>query len=168
MFAQRTKLSAVVTISLMFAVTGCAAEKRENQAPDHDNGRAPYVIGLGEIMGLTQMRHAKLWFAGRAGNWDLAGYELDELREGFDDAMRYHRRHKSAPEPLTTMVPQYTDTPVRELDKAIAAHDEAAFTAAFDNLTQGCNGCHEAARFGFNVVTRPTAQTYTNQRFAPR
>jgi hypothetical protein len=37
-------------------------------------------------MTLTQMRHAKLWFAGQAANWPLAAYELDELHEGMQDA----------------------------------------------------------------------------------
>lgn len=32
-----------------------------------------YFSGLGEIMTLQQMRHAKLWYAGKAFNWDLAG-----------------------------------------------------------------------------------------------
>ena len=36
-------------------------------------------------MPLQQMRHIKLWFAGRAGNWPLADYEIDQLKEGFDD-----------------------------------------------------------------------------------
>ena len=50
---------------------------------------AGYAPGLGEIMTLTQMRHLKLWFAGDAKNWELADYELDELKEGFDDAIEY-------------------------------------------------------------------------------
>src|SRR5262249_41193919 len=41
-----------------------------------------YTPGLGELMTLQQMRHAKLWLAGQAGNWELASYELDELDEG--------------------------------------------------------------------------------------
>lgn len=48
----------------------------------------PYVPGLGEIMGATQMRHLKLWYAGEAGNWPLASYEVDELAEGFADDVR--------------------------------------------------------------------------------
>ena len=45
----------------------------------------PNLPGLGEIMSLQQMRHIKLWFAGHAGNWPLADYEIGELKEGFDD-----------------------------------------------------------------------------------
>ena len=35
----------------------------------------PYKPGLGEFMTATQLRHAKLWFAGKDNNWDLAAYE---------------------------------------------------------------------------------------------
>ena len=47
--------------------------------------KEPYQPGLGEIMALQQMRHIKLWFAGHAGNWPLADYEIGELKEGFED-----------------------------------------------------------------------------------
>ena len=33
-----------------------------------------YKPGLGDIMGAIQMRHAKLWFAGKSLNWQLAAY----------------------------------------------------------------------------------------------
>ena len=36
--------------------------------------------GLGEIMGVIQQHHAKLYYAGTKANWPLAEYELDELR----------------------------------------------------------------------------------------
>lgn len=55
--------------------------------------KAAYAPGLGEIMALPQMRHAKLWLAGSVANWPLAAYELDELREGFSDASKFHPTH---------------------------------------------------------------------------
>ena len=128
---------------------------------------APYVPGLGEIMGATQMRHLKLWYAGEAQNWPLADYELDELAEGFADAAHYHRRHKDVPRPVGELITEFTAGPITALRAAIAAHDPGAFTTAYDALTAGCNGCHEAARFGFNVVIRPSANPYSNQQFAP-
>ena len=128
-----------------------------------------YAPGLGEIMAATQMRHLKLWYAGQAGNWELASYELDELEEGFADAVRFHPEHKQAPRPLTELVPEFTAEPVAALRAAIAKRSQAEFVAAHDELTRGCNACHGAAEFSFNVVTRPTGNPYTNQRVeAPR
>jgi hypothetical protein len=129
-----------------------------------DAGR--YVPGLGEIMALQQMRHAKLWFAGDASNWELAAYETDELEEGFADAMEFHPQHKSSPVPLTAAIPKFTAQPIAALREAIAAHDAAKFAGAFDGLTAGCNSCHGATQFAFNVVVRPRANTFTNQDFA--
>jgi len=126
-----------------------------------------YTPGLGEIMTLTQMRHIKLWFAGEAGNWPLADYELDELEEGFADAARFHPTHKDAPRPLTQLVPEFTDPPLRELRAAVADRDKPSFEAAYDSLTAACNGCHEVAKFSFNVVVRPAANPYSDQQFEP-
>jgi hypothetical protein len=126
---------------------------------------APYTPGLGEIMTLTQMRHAKLWFAGEAANWALADYELKELEEGFEDATRFHPTHADAPRPLTELVPEFMDPPSQALQRAVADRDPTAFVAAYDGLTAACNGCHEATGFGFNVVSRPTTNPYANQDF---
>ena len=160
--AGRLGLLAIVA---SFLISGCSNEKKS--APQYADASGPYVIGLGEIMGLTQMRHAKLWFAGQADNWPLAAYELDELKEGFDDAVRYHPHHKSVPQPLMTMIPEFVGEPIAEIDTAIMTRDRTRFTAAFDRLTAGCNACHKEANFGFNVVKRPTVPPYSNQSFTP-
>jgi len=128
---------------------------------------SPYAPGLGEIMSATQMRHLKLWYAGQAGNWPLAAYEVDELEEGFADSVRLHPLHKDAPRPLTELIPEFTAGPIAALRKAIAGRSQPDFVAAYDALTQGCNACHVAAQFSFNVVARPTANPYSNQRFEP-
>ncbi|HSP99732.1 MAG TPA: hypothetical protein VL049_21125 [Candidatus Dormibacteraeota bacterium] len=157
---NRRLLWVCISAALALAPLGSASAKSAAAA-------APYVPGLGEIMGATQMRHLKLWYAGEAQNWPLAAYEVDELAEGFADAARYHPRHKDAPRPIAELIPEFTAGPISALRAAIAAHDARGFAAAYDGLTAGCNGCHEAARFDFNVVVRPTANPYSNQRFAP-
>jgi hypothetical protein len=42
-------------------------------------------------MAATQLRHAKLWFAGKMNNRDLAAYEIDEIKESLEDAQRSFR-----------------------------------------------------------------------------
>jgi hypothetical protein len=133
----------------------------------HDHGGAGYLPGLGEIMTAVQMRHAKLAIAGAAGNWPLAAYEIDELDEGLDDAVTFHPTHKDMKQSLMDLVPTFMKAPLTDLRAAVDAKDTAKFNTAFDALTAGCNGCHQASDFGFNVVTRPTAPPVTNQDFAP-
>jgi hypothetical protein len=52
-----------------------------------------FTPGLGEFMTFTQVRHAKLWLAGNAGNWELADYEIDELKEGLENVAKYVPAH---------------------------------------------------------------------------
>ena len=127
-----------------------------------------YVPGLGEIMSLQQMRHSKLWLAGKAANWELAAYETDELEEGFADVMRFHPMHKSSPAPLTSMIPALMDPPIQAVRSAIESKDAVQFGVAFQELTSQCNDCHQATGFGFNVVVEPTTNPFANQDFRIR
>lgn len=34
---------------------------------------------LSDLMTRLQLQHAKLWFAGKLSNWDLANYELQQI-----------------------------------------------------------------------------------------
>jgi hypothetical protein len=128
---------------------------------------AGWVPDLGDLMLQQQMRHAKLWFAGEAGNWKLAAYEIAELREGFEEIARLHPTHKDAPVPIDQAIETIIKEPVDNLSQAIAKADRKAFEEAFDNVTAGCNGCHEATDYGFSVLQRPKSNPFPNQNFAP-
>ena len=145
-----------VSCALVFAL---ACSKGESDAA--------YAPGLGEIMILNQIRHAKLWHAAQAGNWPLAEYEVNELEEGFEDAVHFHPTHKTSSVSLAEVIPVMTSGPMKSLRSAIAAKDVVRFAEAFDSLTKACNSCHQATNFGFNVVTRPTGNTFLHQNFAP-
>lgn len=113
------------------------------------------------------MRHTKLWFAGQAGNWELAGYELEEIGEGFDDVIAFHPTHKDAPVAPKDAIPRMVTMPLADLKAAIERKDTAAFTTAYGSLTTACNDCHRAMNFAFNVVQTPATNPYPNQSFAP-
>jgi len=128
-------------------------------------GPEPYVPGLGEIMTFTQLRHQKLWLAGDAANWPLANYELDELEEGFQDAIAFHPTDKSTSVPIAQALPAQTGESIASLRAAIGNQDKAAFVQAFDGLTAACNNCHVLTNHAFNVVVRPAASSFPNQDF---
>src|SRR5258706_3182318 len=48
-----------------------------------------YKPGLGEFMSGIQVHHAKLWFAGQAQNWQLADFEVAELKESLALIKKY-------------------------------------------------------------------------------
>jgi hypothetical protein len=141
----------VLTASVLFAAAQPANE--------------PYKPGLGEFMTATQLRHAKLWFAGNQNNWELAAYEIDEIKEGLEDAARLFPTHDGIP--VAEMIKTIIDPRIENLEKAVRAKSSARFTVAFDELTSGCNSCHTGANKPFIRIQRPIASPLTNQNFAP-
>ena len=109
--------------------------------------RESYEPGLGEFMTATQLRHAKLWFAGKQNNWDLAAYEIDEIKEGLEDAARVHPNFDGVP--VAEMIKTIIDPRIAGLEKAVRAKSSAKFMVAFDELTSGCNSCHAGANKPF-------------------
>ncbi len=144
------------------ALAGLGVAMAAGQVRADANG---YVPGLGEIMSLQQMRHAKLWLAGSRGNWTLADYELDELREGFDDARSHYPTHDGVP--VGAMIAGLTPVPLDAIGKAIERKSPADFAKAFDGLSAACNACHQAAKRGFIRIRRPSGSAFGNQDFNP-
>ena len=114
---------------------------------------------MSEIMAQQQMRHIKLWFAGDAANWPLADYELDQLKDGFDDVAKLLGGD---------LAQQHVGGALSGLEKAIESKDRAAFVAAFDRLSAGCNACHGTLDHAFIVIQRPVLLPYSDQNFSPR
>jgi hypothetical protein len=142
-------------IAVAFSVMLASAEPAKDR----------YAPGLGEFMAATQVRHAKLWFAGKNENWPLAAWEVDEIREGLEDAAKFHASHDGIP--VAEMIKTIIDPRLEKLDRAIAAKSGTQFIAAFDDLTDGCNSCHAAANKPFIRIQRPTVPPFSNQNFAP-
>jgi hypothetical protein len=117
----------------------------------------PYEPGIGDIMAQQQMRHIKLWFAGRAGSWPLADYEAGKLMDGFDDINKQIGGDT---------VDKAVGAPLVALQKAIEGKDRDAFTRAYDQLTAGCNSCHRTLDHAFVVIQRPDILPYSDQSFA--
>jgi hypothetical protein len=120
-----------------------------------------YLPNLGDIMGATQLRHFKLWYAGEARNWELASYEVGQIEDGFFNAARLYR---NIPVEKINMI----DEPLMALDSAIKARDEARFASAFADLTATCNACHRAANVGFITMQIPISSPFSNQSFTPK
>ncbi len=120
---------------------------------------APEGASLGEIMPLQQLRHIKLWFAGSVGNWRLAAYELSQLDDGFGDVNKLLGG---------SVVENTVGDPIRQLRKVLDEKNAAAFPAAFDALSGGCNICHGMLDHAFIVIQRPALLPYSDQSFAPQ
>ncbi len=153
----------VLSTLFLLPVISIAYDLSENKAENvqilvPEKNQNIYTPGLGEIMTVTQMRHSKLWFAGKAANWKLAEYELFELQEGFDDAVKFHPERSK-------LLLKMTASSMEQLKTSISEKSEIKFQASFKALTSSCNACHKATNFGFNRVIVPLSNPFTNQRF---
>lgn len=118
-----------------------------------------YVPGFGEFMNTIQLHHAKLWFAGNDQNWALAGYEIDEMKETFDDLEKYVTDRPEVKE--IPMIRPALDS----MQQAIASKSPSRFKSAYILLTNTCNNCHHATSHAFNIITIPSAPPVTDQQF---
>src|SRR5579862_4722083 len=103
--------AAIAACSAMLAAAGPATDARGQTA------KQTYQPGLGEFMTATQLRHAKLWFAGKNRNWELAAYEVDEIKEGLEDATKLHTTHDGIP--VAEMIKTILDPRLERLQKAV-------------------------------------------------
>ena len=118
-----------------------------------------YSPGLGEFMLSIQMHHAKIWFAGKNGNWDLANFEIDEIRETIGSINKY-----CTDRPEISSLPMI-DQPLDSLKLAITKKNIEAFKSSFILLTNTCNNCHKVTKHGFNVIKIPDIPPVSNQVF---
>ncbi len=118
-----------------------------------------YKPGLGEFMSQIQIHHAKLWFAGKYGNWELANFEVGEIQEALDNIPKYCADRPEI-KSINMIVPA-----MDSLSEAIKEKNENKFSDGFTLLTATCNDCHKATDHGFNVIKIPDVPPVTNQVF---
>jgi len=121
-----------------------------------------YKPGLGEFMMGIQVHHAKIWFAGKNGNWPLADFEVGEIKETLEDVKQY-----------CTDRPEVKSLPIiypalDSLAAAIKAKSPQQFEKSFIFLTKSCNDCHETTHHEFNVIKIPDVPPITNQVYTPK
>jgi hypothetical protein len=121
------------------------------------------VPGLGEYMTTIQLHAGKLWFAAKASNWDLAEYELDELRETMQAAKGLNAEKNGVK--ISDVLDSVLQTQVAELDKSIKSKSQAEFQKSYDEALSACNGCHTEAGYKFIHIVRPSSPPVTNQKW---
>lgn len=130
--------------------------------------KSAYHPELGQQMLELQIRHARLWFAGQAQNWNLAAFELQELRETFEAVIEQNPDNANfQPSRLADILPAVTKGPIRELRDAIDHNSKTEFNQAYDGLSTVCTGCHRIAGIDFLVIQRPITPILDNLRTAP-
>jgi hypothetical protein len=158
---------AILAALPLVGVAGAAFSQTAPPAPPANPGPVsltPYVMGMGDLMNtLIQPRHAKLGLAGRAENWALANYALSELRQVFAGIVKAVPKFRGMP--VGDLVDLALTQPLNAVEAAIKQQDPLKFSAAYEQLTQGCNACHMELDHPYVVIKTPDASTFPNQEF---
>jgi hypothetical protein len=116
------------------------------------------LISLGDIMGETQWRHIKLWYAGKSGDWGLVGYEVDRIAESLRRAATLYTNI-----PIEFIKP--AADPLAQMRAAVATKNAKQFLQSYSDLTAACNNCHTAAQIGFIRIQTPNSSPFSDEAF---
>jgi hypothetical protein len=117
--------------------------------------------GLGEYMTTIQLHAGKLWFAAKASNWDLAEYELDELKETVEAAKALNAEKNGLK--ISGVLDSVLQTQVAQLADSIKRKSQADFQKSYAETLSACNGCHTESGHKFIHIIQPAAAPVTNQ-----
>jgi mono/diheme cytochrome c family protein len=124
--------------------------------PQVATGQGNPSAGLADIMITAQTRHIKRWFAGKLGNWRLAGYQLEQMEGSLRQAERLYPAGRAA---------DFAPKQVQSVRDAIERRDSAGFRKAYTDLTNECNSCHRALDRSFITIQVPPNSPFTDQLF---
>jgi len=164
-----------IAYSALAALTGLAliamipaiSRAQQDEPNRADLPPQPFAPQLSALMNLLiQPRHAKLGLAGKAENWVLAGYEFNELKNGFVVVGKEVPRYKGLP--VADLIDAAMKQTLPVMDFAIKAGDARQFNESYAKITAGCNACHTTADHNFIVIKVPDASNYPNQEFNPK
>ena len=164
-----------IAVVAVLAVFGCAGAVLSQPAPpappslspSPPPSAVPVVMTMGDLMNtLVQPRHVKLGLAGAAQNWPLAKYALEQLRAAFANIAA--AKPKFAGMPVGQLVDVALTAPFNAADAAIKQQDGKKFSAAYGQITQGCNACHMELDHPYVVIKPADASAFPDQDFAPR
>lgn len=152
---MKTRVFLAGSLAIVASLSVAVAQQPSRGPAASDNGPR-----LADIMEAAQARHLKLWFAGKNQNWGLADYELAQIKARLEDAAMLYPGLPVTD--VTTMA-----KPLKAISDAITAKDAAKFAKGFNELTAGCNSCHQGIGREFIVIQVPTTSPYSNQVFVP-
>jgi hypothetical protein len=114
---------------------------------------------------LVQPRHIRLYYAGQAKNWQLAAFQVNELRGALARIGRTIPNYRNIN--VDTAVAAIFADKLAAVSAAIKAGDEAQFMAAYGEMTAACNDCHKGMEHPFLVIKVPDGGYFPDQEFRP-
>ncbi len=149
---RRLMVSAGVVALLagLLGVAYAASDWLTGTTDEKLNTLAAIQPGLGTVMREYADRYGIMYYAAKAGNWDMAAYQLKEALEIQEVAETTRPKRKSG-------LQRFEQTYLQPIDAAIKAKNWSEFEAAWNAGVEGCNRCHKATGYGYIVYQLPPA-----------
>lgn len=126
-------------LAVALALLAACAHAPAPAAPEHRRG--------GELMIEVGTRYARLTREVDAARWELAAYDIHELREAFEDDL-LPRTWGDNPT-MQHAAHGFLAGPLAALEATARTKDRAGWPAAFAATTAACNACHRDAHVAF-------------------
>jgi hypothetical protein len=114
---------------------------------------------------LVQPRHMKLYYAGQAKNWQLAAFQINELRGALARIGRTIPNYRNIN--VDSAVASIFTDKLKAVDAAVKSADLAQFNSAYGEMTTACNDCHKGMEHAFLVIKVPDSGNFPDQEFRP-
>jgi hypothetical protein len=156
----------VVTTALLLTASSMPRHLAAQQSaalPDNASQRMTgpnFNPGFDDLMTvLIQPRHIRLYYAGTSNNWELAAFELAELRSAFRRAAQGMPTYQGSD--VNAALQTFIDPKIKAIDAAIKAGNAKQFVKDYADLTAACNACHTFLEHPFLVIKVPDAASRT-------
>ena len=168
--------------SLSVLLVGCSRDNADKQVTDDlvkkvalvqqdvtklKQDTEAFKPDLGVIMSGVEMHYSKLILAGLNRNWDLARYQVEEIKTELTRAVGLYKDLKLATDKLKSQN-NISEPEISEIEGAILERNSEKFINGYKNLTTACNACHQVAGASYIVVQPPQGPEFTNQNFEKR
>ncbi|GGH11269.1 hypothetical protein GCM10007036_08200 [Alsobacter metallidurans] len=151
-------LVSLAALAFMAPASAQNSPYSEPAAPRSGGYADPSVPSLGDVMLSAQLRHIKVWFAGRTGSWALLKHEAVRLQDTLiRAAMLYHGI------PIEEVAK--INDPIAAIIQAAEDRNISKFQAAYADLTSACNSCHKSGGVEFIRVQTPSASPFSDQGY---
>jgi len=118
------------------------------------------VTDQSHVMADVSYHYSNLWFAGRAENWPLAQFYVDEVRSHLHWAVRVipvRKDPKGVEIRLAEVLAPIETGNLETLRKSIAAKDKTRFEKSYRDMMDSCYACHV-------IVGKPYLQLQVPER----
>lgn len=143
-------------VDALKTLKGEATEVREELYEEEEFEVAVYMNRL-------QLYSAKLYFAGEAGNDELAHFYLHELEEVIEEVVEAKISDEGIP--VSANMKTYGEPAIKMLEQALENEQGISFESAYENLVTSCNSCHIATKHEFIRIRKPQSLPLDNQDF---